>query len=314
MMRRNTFALVTALIILFSLPVFAGKDDKYFNRFIEPLHAEAGPLLSPPLGSIPQTEIWAGFGLKYHDWQNGRAKYSQVSTRLIIGGQWSPKKLSWLGVGGDLVALQTNTVRTRLPPVIDEKDRHVNLGVLRLHIRARVFSIKKKNPKKLPIVLALTPFFRMGLPTDTSRIGQDRRMPMRYMLDSDVLENPYFLVEPGVAAGFLFWRINIYTHQSLMAAPVKNGEAYWFYSFHNGIAARIADMFELIFELNGLMRLTENDQGDRLSAWAASPGLRFIHGNFSYELSARLGYGKDPLQPYGKFTAACSISWTPDTD
>ena len=38
-MRRNTFALVTALIILFSLPVFAGKDDKYFNRFM--LHLDA---------------------------------------------------------------------------------------------------------------------------------------------------------------------------------------------------------------------------------------------------------------------------------
>ena len=64
-----------------------------------------GPILSSPLGAVPRTELWGSAGVLYGKNEHGRTTYRLLMASLVLGGEWSPKKLPKLGLGGEIVAL-----------------------------------------------------------------------------------------------------------------------------------------------------------------------------------------------------------------
>ena len=302
-----------ALFAALSAPVFAEALEPGFEAFVDPVRAEAGPILSPAIGPIPRSGIWATEGVRYAACDVGRTTYKVVQTALVLGGEWSPEKLRRLGVGGDLVAFQTTTLMTELPPLIDEKRTSFDLGVLRLRARFRAFELARSTPERgYRFELALTPFFSLGLPTDTSRIRWERRMPIRGALDDRVVDGPYFLVEPGAAFGMTLGVFSFYTHQGWLFAPIHGvDKTHFIYAMHYGLAARIADVVELSTEFNGLLRFTRDYSGDQLYPWAFSPGVRLLRGDWAFELSARVGLNDDAYDPYGVITVGLGVAWRP---
>ena len=292
---------------------FALADDRQpgFESFIDPLRAQAGPVLSLPLGAVPKTEIWASAGFRYGAYDYGRTTYGTMQTALVLGGEWSPKNLDRLGLGGSITAFQSTTLMTELPPAIDEKRTYFDLGLLEIHGRFRVLELKRNtSDSNWPFEVALTPFFRLGLPTDTSRLREDRHMPIRGVLDDRVIDGPYFLIEPGAAFGVTLGVFCLYTNQGLLIAPIHDQDkTHVFYSMHYGLGARIAGLVEIVVEANGLMRFTENIAHERLAAWAVSPGVRLVLGSAGFELSSRLGLGDDAYDPYGDVTLSLSFGW-----
>jgi hypothetical protein len=291
----------------------ANDTDPELGAFVDPVRAEAGPILSPAIGPIPRSGIWATEGVRYAACDVGRTTYTVVQTALVLGGEWSPAKWRRLGIGGDLVAFQTTTLKTDLPPLIREKGTAFDLGVLRLRARVRAFELARSTPRKgYRFELALTPFFSLGLPTDTSRTRWDRRTPIRGALDDRVIDGPYFLVEPGASFGMTLGVFSFYTHQGFLFAPILGAdETHFVWAVHTGVAARIDGVVELSAELDGLLRFTRGYEGERLFPWAFSPGVRLLHGAMAYELSARVGLNDDAYDPYGDFTVALGAAWRP---
>jgi hypothetical protein len=290
--------------------------DPEFDAFVDPIRAEAGPILSPAIGPIPRSGIWAMEGVRYASREVGRTTYKTIQTALVLGGEWSPEKWRRLGLGGDLVAFQTTTLLTDLPPLIDERETKFDLGVLRLRARVRAFELARSTPHAgYRFELALTPFFSLGLPTDTSRIRWNRLMPIRGALDDRVIDGPYFLVEPGAAFGMTLGVFSLYTHQGMLFAPIHGADkTHFIWAMHYGLAARIKGVMELSTEFDGLLRFTRDYTGEQLFPWAFSPGVRILAGEMAYELSARVGLDDDAYHPYGDFTLAIGVAWRPGGD
>jgi hypothetical protein len=288
-----------------------------FDSYVFPIRAQVGPILSPPLGAVPRTELWGSAGVLYGRNEHGRTTYRLLMASLVLGGEWSPKKLPGLGLGGEIVALQMTNIGTELPPAIDEWVSFFDLGVLRLHGRYMAFSLKAAI-----VELAVTPFLRLSLPTDTSRLRENRHMPIRHVLDDRTVNAPYVLIEPGVNVGLTLGPVSIYTHQAPILAPV-HGEAFHFiWSMHVGAAVDILHVFDVSLDVTGLLRPTkahqEDPDSDRasraepyLTAFALCPGLRLKKGSFDYEISARIGITDDAHNAYGDFTLAFAMAWVP---
>jgi hypothetical protein len=284
-----------------------------FDAFVSPLRAEAGPVLSLAVDPVPANRIWASAGVRYASQEEGRATYSVLQSAVVLGGEWSPEKVERLGIGADLVAFQTTTLMADLPPVIHEERTMYDLGPLRLRAKVRALEARRETPvKRYRFELALTPFFSLGLPTDTSRIREERRMPVRGIVDDRVFEGPHFLIEPGAALGMSLGVFAFYAHQGALFAPIHGEDkTHFYYAMHYGLAARIAEVVELAAELNGLLRFTRDYNEQRLFPWAFSPGVRLLHGQMAYELSARIGLNDDAYDPYGDFTLALAVAWRP---
>lgn len=312
MLLRRTPVALLALSAALASPAFAGELEPELDAFVDPIRAEAGPILSPAVGPIPRDGIWATEGVRYASCELGRTTYTVVQTALVVGGEWVPR--DWrVGLGGELVAFQTTTLLTEVPPLIDEKETKLDIGVLRLRARVRAFELARSTPKEgYRFELALTPFFSLGLPTDSSRIRWSRRMPIRGALDDRVFDGPYLLIEPGAAFGATLGVFSFYAHQGFVFAPIVGEDTTHFvWSMHYGLAARIADVVELSTELDGLLRFTRDYGGGRLFPWAFSPGVRVLGGEMAYELSARIGLDRDARHPYGDFTLALGVAWRP---
>ena len=293
------------------------KKDPSFESYVFPIRAQAGPILSPPLGAVPRTEIWGSAGVLYGKNEHGRTTYRLLVASLALGGEWSPKKLPGLGLGGEIVALQMTNLGTLLPPAIDEWVSFFDLGILRLHGRYMALSLEAGI-----VELALTPFLRLSLPTDTSRVRENRNMPIRHVLDDRTVNAPYVLIESGINLGLTLGPVSIYTHQAPVLAPV-HGEAFHFiWSMHLGAAVDILHVVDVCLDIAGLLRPTkahqedpDNDRASRaepyLTAFALCPGVRLKAGTFDYEVSARIGITEDAYNAYGDFTLAFAMAWVP---
>jgi hypothetical protein len=306
---RITSACITALIVASAVRE-AYADKPAFEDFVEPLRVEAGPLLSPALGPIPRTDVFGAAGVLYRTRERGRATYSAVGTRLVLGGEWNPDWIDGrIGLGGSLVAFQTFHDHVDLPPMIDEWTSFYDLGPIRL--RARMVGFRTATG---PLELAITPFFRLGLPTDTSRIREHRRVPIRRVIDDRVIDSPYFLIEPGVSVGGTIGPVSFFTHQAPILAPIHDVDNHFLWSMHYGVGVRIADVFEIAAEISGLMRATDDFQERKLSAWSVDPGLRLITGSLEWEVSSRLGISDHADVPFGIFTIGFAICWVPGAE
>ena len=210
-------------------------------------------------------------------------------------------------MGGDITAFQVTRVSTEVPPAIEENDTYADLGPSRLYAKVKALELGKEGSFRLLV----TPFARFGLPTDTSRTREERRMPVRGVIDDRVIGGPYFSIEPGVSAGFAIGIFSAYVHQSFPIVPIHDQDVtHVFFANHLGARVLLFDHLEVVGELGGLLRLTEAYDGERLSAWSVSPGLRWIGESLSLELSARFGLGDDSRDAYGLCTLFAAVAWT----
>jgi hypothetical protein len=276
------------------------------GAFVHPLRAEAGPVISPALSPLPRTELFGGLGFAFAREERGRAAYATLQGALLLGGAWAPEQAPDLGLGGELVALQATFVHTEVPPAIDEWARFADLGMLRVHVRYAVW--RPEGRDKGPD-LVLTPFLRLGLPTDTARLRPARRMPVRRVVDPRVFEAPCVLVEPGASLAVVWGPVSFFTHEAPVFAPVVDSVFHFFWSSHVGAGLRLWRRFELALESSALVRTTEDYSGERLAAFSVDPGLRLHLGDFALELSTRIALSDDARHPYGELTSFLGLAW-----
>ena len=306
-MRPRTIGATVALgaLLAWAGAAQCGEEGKPgFENFVGPLIAEAGPLLSPPVGAVPGSAIWTGIGFLYGRRDLGRTEYRLIGARMVLGGEWSPPKLDALGIGASLVALQTTTLGTRLQTDLDDWRTEVDLGELRVHARFAALMLEKGIAE-----ISLAPFLRVVFPTDTSRTNWDRDQPIRLVLDDRVALAPYFLVEPGAAFSVTMGPATLYTHQAPILAFVHREKFHFLWSMHYGAGFRVAGMVDLVLEASGLLRATRDHRGGRFTAFALCPGVRVNGVPVSYEISARIGLTPDSYHAYGDFTIAFTVAW-----
>lgn len=308
-MSRIDALLFVAVSLLAASPSLAANgesadDPPGFEKLVPPLMVEGGPLLSPPLSAVPATGASAGLAVLFGRTQRGRTTYELVSGRLLLSGQWSPKKVPRLGVGAQLVALQSTNLHTRLPPAVDEWNNFFDLGPARLWVSFMAVALARG-----PVELAVTPFFRMMLPTDTARLRDERRLPIRRVLDDRVAYSPYMLFEPGLSLALTVGPASFYTHQAPVLAPVFGEVFHFLWSMHVGAAVNILGKVHLVAELSALLRPTRDFTDEPLTAVAVCPGVRYVHGSLSFELSSRIGVTDDAYDPYGDFSLGFAVAW-----
>jgi hypothetical protein len=278
------------------------------DGFVHPLRAEAGPVISPALSPLPRTELHGGLGFAFAREERGRASYTTLQGALLLGGAWAPERVPELGLGGELVALQTTFVRTEVPPAIDEWARFADLGTLRLH--ARYVAWRREGRDHGPD-LVLTPFVRLGLPTDTARLRPNRRMPARRVIDPRVFEAPCVVVEPGASLAVVWGPVSFFAHEAPVFAPVVDQVFHFFWSSHLGAGIRLWRRLELAVETSALVRTTEDFAGERLAAFSVDPGLRLHLRDFALELSTRIALTDDARHPYGELTGFLGLGFVP---
>ncbi len=306
---RGPVRTVAAVPVLLAISL-AGRawpaEQPDFDKLVDPLRAEAGPLISPPIGAVPSSGAWAGLGFLYGRRDVGRTEYRLIGTRLVLGGEWSPIGLGVLGIGASLVALQTTTLDTRLETDLDDWRTALDLGELRVHVRFMALRLTRGIAE-----IALTPFFRLGLPTDTSRTNWERDQPLRRVLDDRVALAPYFLIEPGVSFAVTMGPATLYTHQAPILSVIHEEKLHFLWSMHFGVGFSIAGILELVAEASGLLRATRDYRDRHFHAFALCPGIRVKKGPFSYEISSRIGLTPDAYHAYGDFTVAFVVAWHP---
>ncbi|MCP4196825.1 MAG: hypothetical protein GY762_06700 [Proteobacteria bacterium] len=281
-------------------------ENKPVPRYVRPLKVEVGPVLSPCMNPITENSVFGSLGFLWAERERGRATYQTLGSSLVLGGEWRSPKMHALAIGGDLVALQVTKLRTRIPPAIDESLVFFDLGILRLYTKIMAFN-KRVGMAKMTI----TPFFRLGLPTDTSRNNESRHAPIRTVLDDRVALAAYMLIEPGVSMGVLLGPASFYTHQSPIFATVYGEVFHFFWSMYYGIGVNIREILDITLEAAWLARATQDFQEDTLSAFGLNPGVRLNIDPFSYELAFRIGLTEDAHAPYGDVTASFTLTWRP---
>ena len=274
--------------------------------YVPPVRVEAGPVLAPPLSATPRTEMRAAFGYAFARSARGRARYQTHGVRVVLGGDWRPRSLPALAVGGELIALQVTAIRTEVPPAIDELATCADLGPLR--VRARYLALERERG---PFSFLVTPLLSLGLPTGTDRIRPRRRMPIRRVIDDRVFDGPPFVIEPGVTGAVLLGPLSAHAAQSALLVPVHEQAFHFAWSSHLGLGIRLFGRLALVVDWAVLARATRDFAGRRLAAQSLDPGVRVRVGDLEIEAGAKIGLGEHADAPYGDLTALAGVVWTP---
>ena len=256
MMRRCSLSFLVALSFTICAAAAEARPakqlEKQFSALVRPIRAEAGPLLSPAMSPISENHVFGSLGFLWAERERGRTTYRTVAGSLVLGGEWQSPKLPTLALGGDMVALQITNLQTDLPPAIDEGQVFVDLGVVRLHSKFMVFHNKVGKA-----YMAISPFLRVALPTDTSRNNESRQTPIRRVLDDRVALASYMLIEPGMSLGVLLHPVTFTMHQSPVFAPIYGEVFHFLWSMHYGFGANIMELLDITLETTWLGRLTK---------------------------------------------------------
>jgi len=316
-MRRDHFLLAAAVLSLLCshanarrtlLPQKAVDSDSFCRLCVPPVTGQAGLILSTAEGPLTGTGAFCSFGLGFGKREKGRTDYSRLSSTVLLGGEWSPESAAWLGIGGEAAVLQTNTFFTRLPPVIDEKETYADIGNLRIKVKARLLERSWRLHKR-DLELTVTPFFKLGMPTDTSRLRPNRRMPVRRVVNQTVFYNPYFTVETGISASLNLFFAGLHTHQALLAVPVPGGTGRIYYSMHTWLAASIASHVEIIAQVDALLSSGKGSGNSKYNGFGFSPGVRINISSISLEMAVRMKMNDDGYWQYGDFQGLFSLLW-----
>ncbi len=315
----NRAALLTVLVV-FLLPghgraarssLIAPDGEAAYAHHVSPVVGQAGTVLSTARDPVPSTSLLVSGGFRFGEQVRGRAVYRSLSSALLVGGRWQPSGLPLLCLGGEFVAFQTNTIHTRVPPVVEEKSTFADLGNLRLGVTARLLELARPVGDRA-FELTLSPFFYLGLPTDTSRLREEQHMPVRAVVDGTVFDGPYLTIEPGVSASATLWVFGLHTHQALLIAPVVDGRTQAYWSMHTWLTADIAQRVDIVLQVDALLASRERYQMEPFGAWGLSPAVRLHTGAVSWELAARLAISEDGYAPFGDVSGIFTFYWHPD--
>jgi hypothetical protein len=277
--------------------------------FVAPLTVEAGAIISPGRPVAPSTCVFAQVAAGGGDWDVGRAQYTEIMGRVVAGGAWSPSFFPRLELGGDMVLLTTQSIRTVVPPSIDEWAHEFDLGELRVHVSFLAWELDLPDDS---MQLGVRPYVRLTLPTDTSRWSEGRRStPLRRVLGDDIREHEFVLTDVG---GALAWRwsfLNLYETLGFVFGAVIDADFQFLLASTTGIGFDLGDLgLELLVELNYLGRLTDAPSGaGMMHALAVSPGVRWRTGDLTLGVEARVGLTDDSAAAYGDATGGITARY-----
>lgn len=278
------------------------ENKENLDRYASPLVVEASPFSSFAVSALPRTTVWGQLGALYGKTKVGRARYEQVSGQVGVGFTWSPKLFDHrFGLGAKLDALQLNALHTHVPPAIDEWETFVDLSEFNLFAE---FVALRKAVSGLSTLL-VTPFLRLHLPTDTSRLRLSRHIPIKKILGGEAAEGPPVLVEPGLAFGVTVGPATFYASTGLALGALAGECFLLLWNLNVGAAVKVP-LVVLIVETGGV--IVHHKRHDSVQ-WQVSPGLRFEHKSFKVELSARFGLSEFSRIPYGIFTVGFALHW-----
>ncbi len=292
----------TLLFLLLALPVPAAAEELPELEFVAPLLVEAGPVISPGRAVAPQTFVYASVAAGGGEWSVGLTEYTEIFGRAVVGGAWSPSFFPRLELGGDMVVLTTDAIRTVVPPGIDEWADDYDLGELRVHVSALVWELDLPEES---MQLGVRPHVRLTLPTDTSRWNEGRRAaPLRRVLGDDIREHEFVLTDLG---GTFAWRwtfLTLYETLGFVFAGIVDSDMQFLLASTTGIGFDTGDVgLEFVLELNYLGRVTNAPSGaGQMHAVAVSPGVRWRTGDLRLGLESRIGLTGDSQAPYGAAT------------
>ena len=298
----SDFRLLPTLLLALVLPTAATAEDLPELEFVAPLLVEAGAVISPGRAVAPQTFVYASVAAGGGSWAVGRAEYTEVFGRVVVGGAWSPSFFPRLELGGDMVVLATDAVNTVVPPAIDEWSDDFDLGELRVHVSALVWELDLPDDS---MQLGVRPYLRLTLPTDTSRWNEGRRAaPLRRVLGDDIREHEFVVTDLGGSFAWRWTFLTLYETLGFVFDGVVDAGFQFLLASTTGIGFDTGDVgLEFVLELNYLGRLTDAPAGaGQMHALAVSPGMRWRTGNLRLGLESRIGLTEASQAPYGDAT------------
>ena len=287
----------------------AGAESLPDLDFVLPLSVEGGPIVSPGRAVQPATYVYAEVAAGGGTWDVGRAVYTEIFGRVVAGGAWSPWFFPRIEIGGDMALLATQSVRTVVPPSIDEWAHEFDLGELRIHVSALAWELDLPDDS---MQLGVRPYVRLTLPTDTSRWNENRRAaPLRRVLGDDIREHEFVLTDVG---GSFAWRwsfLTLYETLGLVFGAVIDADFQFLLASTTGIGFDVDVVgLEFVLELNYLGRFTDAPAGaGTMHALAVSPGMRWRTGDFRLGLESRVGLTEDAEAPYGDATVGLTARY-----
>ncbi|MBI5489746.1 MAG: hypothetical protein HY905_20600 [Deltaproteobacteria bacterium] len=296
-------------LLLLALPAPAAADDLPPLEFVEPLTIEAGPVISPAPGVAPATYVRASLAAGGGTWSVGRADYTEVFGRFVAGGAWSPWFFPRLELGGDMVFLTEQSIRTVVPPAIDEWAHRWDLGELRVRVSALAWELDTEDHD---MQLGVRPYVQLTLPTDTSRWSEGRRSsPLRRVLGDAIREHEFVLTDVGAAVAWRWRWVNAWQALGFVFGAIIDADFQFLLASTTGLGFDILDSgVEVLVELNYLGRLTEVGGGaGTMHALAVSPGVRWRTGDLTLGLEARVGLTGDSAAVWGDATGGVTFRY-----
>lgn len=297
----GTVGATLALALAAVAAVSSRADDLPRLDFLPPLSVEGGAVIAPALGVAPASYVWGNVAAAGGSWSVGRAEYTEVFGRVVLGGAWTPSFFERLSFGGELVALAVHSIRTVVPPTIDEDATDFDLGELRVTVSGLPWV------EDLPdddAQLGVRAHVRLTLPTDLSRHNEGRRAaPLRRVLGDDIRDHEFVGIDLGGTFAVRWSLLTAYQTLCLVPVAIVDAEPQFLVGSTTGAGLALGLGFELLVELNVLGRLTEAPAGaGRLGAVAVSPGVRWTTGGLRVGVEARVGLLEDAAAPYGDAT------------
>ena len=285
--------------VLLALPSPLRAEDLPPLEFMNPLSVEGGPIVSPGRPVAPATYAYASLAVGGGAWAVGRAEYTEIFGRFVAGGAWSPFFFPRLELGGEMVFLTEQSIRTVVPPAVDEWAHRWDLGELRVRVSALVWELDTEDHD---MQLGVRPYVQLTLPTDTSRWSESRRAsPLRRVLGDDLRDHEFVLTDVGGAIAWRWTWLHLWETVGFVFRAVVDADFQFLLASTTGLGFDIFDSgFELLVELNYLGRLTEAPAGaGTMHALAVSPGVRWRTGDLTLGLEARVGLTEDSAPVYG---------------
>ena len=296
-------------VLLLVLPASLRADELPLLELMNPLSVEAGPLVSPGRPVAPATYACASLAVGGGAWDVGRAGYTEIFGRFVAGGAWSPSFFPRLELGGEMVFLTEQSIRTVVPPAIDEWAHRWDLGELRVRVSALVWELDSEDHD---VQLGVRPYVQLTLPTDTSRWSEGRRAsPLRRVLGDGIRGHEFVLTDIGAAFACRWTWLHLWETVGFVFGAVVDADLQFLLASTTGLGFDILDSgFELLLELNYLGRLTEAPAGaGTMHALAVSPGVRWRTGDLTLGLEARVGLTDDSAPVYGDASGGLTVRY-----
>jgi hypothetical protein len=289
-----------------------------------PVRATTGALLLTPPGESPASHVFASLGFQIAAAQRqGWGTVTSTRGALAVGGEWAPRAVTGLAVGGQVSLLELHLDQVDVPPAIDEAAARADLGALRLHVRFVLGDSagpRRFMPGQEGLRTQLLVYLRGTFPTATSVLSRARhpRISLRDSLGDAVNAMRWGGLELGAALGLVArrWISAWLAYTPLWAGWLPEGRDHAFFqALHLATSFRLpprlpgGSALELLLEVGGAFRLP----GGEVTGAAylgVTPGVRWCLPRWDLTLAGRFGVGSwAELGDRGGVTLEASRRW-----